>query len=205
MVGNMDAVVFHFGLEEVGVAYRASRDGLRREKRSAEATMRERCGLASDDPIEEGEAGECGLNFAEGFWEQVGDLEREAEIAETVIRGAFIIALFHFWERQTNRWLQRKRYEATPTIAFLQAHGRTPDAAQLELLHHLANCLKHGPGTSCDLLQAMAPQLFDPAPTPASPASDEDLRIDDALVEGFLKTIQNAGPGLGKTPWAVPK
>jgi hypothetical protein len=121
-----------------------------------------------------------------------------------LVREAFVIALFHFWERQANRWLGVSRYDEKAAIELLIGLGRNPDKAALNLLMNLANCLKHGssdkPKGACNLLMASHSELLEEVD--GLPGAD-NLRINDALVAHLFKAVLRSGPTA--TPhWHLP-
>lgn len=105
------------------------------------------------------------------------------------MRKAFLIALFHHWERHCNAELKRKDY-AHPR-GWLSERGKSAYAKEILELDRAANCAKHGPGHSCQNLHKMAPSLF-PAVTPAAKASERTLMIDEATLDRFFEVVRKA-------------
>lgn len=194
MPAKLDAIGFAFGWEELRDAYRAVQDGLSLRLLSAEQIVRNHWQLAPDAPLDQTSNDESPSAYDE-FWMQVGEVQAQIEPSQRLVREAFVIALFHFWERQANGWLGVSRYDEEAVFALLTELGRNPDKAALNLLKNLANCLKHGssdkPGGACNLLMESHPDLLDEVD--GFPTAD-NLRINDALVACLFKAVLRSGP-----------
>lgn len=117
--------------------------------------------------------------------------EFEAEASMGVLRIAFLIALFHFWERHILNWTQMARYDHAEAMGWLKANGGAPDEALLRRLELACHCAKHGPGASADRLFALAPDHFD-----LDVRDDEDrtLRVGDAALDAYFAAVFRAAP-----------
>ena len=187
---------FEIGLEEVSTAYRASVQALEQHSADAEQLTRRRFGLEPDDPIPEDETD--GLPFSDFFWEQVGEFDREAAGALEIVRTAFLIGLFHFWERQSRRWVDTKHYEHERVMKWLREHGQEPDEDALKDLQQAANCAKHGSGCSCMKLYKRRPHLFssceDEDASRSFEPNDETLQITAEKLDEFFEAVRASGP-----------
>lgn len=205
MISKMDAIRFAIGLETIRTAYRATREGLDERARNAESMTRDRWGLAADEEPSDDPA-EDGWSPRGQFWIEVGEVQSESTSAEEAIRQAFIIALFHFWERNANRWCGGlHNYDENKTFEALKAIGRHPEEEGLRLLKLLANCLKHGasprPSGACNQLHKLYPDLFQLEPVVGERAhqpSDEHLSVPPKLLDDLLTAVLRSGPSLSR-------
>lgn len=196
---NLHAMLFHFEFDDLRRAYRSSIASFEAASENAEATVRRMYGLAQDEPFPEVEPDEEGYGLSFDWGELVGEIEHDARSSKSLVRTAFVIALFHFWERETNRWRQMKgkTYDHRNTMLWLTAKGITPEDATLHELELSAHCAKHGPGRSCNQLFALRPDFFDFVPSAQSAFPDEsDLRITDDLANAFFDAVAKSGPRL---------
>lgn len=192
---------FEFGFEEISRAYHTTLKAQAELETSAELTVRKRYKLAPKEAVPEVEYDEDGQPSFD-FWEEVGELKDEAESATRIIRSAFLIALFHFWERHSNRWVRRKEYHHETVMAWLKAQGYEPNEALLKDLHLAANCAKHGPGASCKGLFDRCSDLFDQGKIGAFPAfepNDKNLKINSVTLQAFFDAVSQSGPRIAST------
>lgn len=201
--GALHAMLFRFSLEELSNAYRTSMMVFEQRAASAEEVVRQQWGLSPDEPAPEVDYDEDGAP-AFDFGEAVGEIEAEARSSQALVRTAFVVALFHFWERQANAWqaIPGEKYNHAATMAWLHRSGIQPRTEDLLTLQHVANCAKHGPGKSCDALAARCLDLFDLnrhgiVETP----SDHNLLVTAKLVDAFFEAVSGSGPQL-RSPWS---
>lgn len=155
-------------------------------------------GLQPDEPFPEVEYDDEGNISSLDWGELIGEIENDAHSSKALVRTAFVIALFHFWERETNRWRQvnGKTYDHQATMLWLAGKGLTPDDVTLHELELVAHCAKHGPGRSCNQLAALRPDLFDLTQFAQAVPSDSNLQITDHLATRFFDAVANSGPTL---------
>ena len=151
--------LFRFGFEELHRAFVSTSKEFDQPMASAEESVRRRYGLGPEDPVPPVEYDDVGVP-SHDFWEEVGELIDETKSTSKVIRLAFLISLFHFWERHSNRWVEKPAYNHQLVMEWLRSRGLTPDAAAIKALELAANCAKHGPGPSCNALFAQRPRPF---------------------------------------------
>lgn len=187
---------FHFQFDDLRRAYRTTIASFEAAADSAEATVRRMYGFGPDEPFPEVEYDEDGGPSMD-WGELIGEIEHDAHSSKALVRTAFVIALFHFWERETNRWQQvvGKTYDHQATMLWLIAKGRTPDDATLRELELVAHCAKHGAGRACSQLFGLRPDLFDLTSAQSIP-NDSNLLITDQLANGFFDAVANSGPNL---------
>lgn len=196
MISKMDGIRFAIAYSNLQTAYRATKEGLRHRASASESIARNLWGLGPNDEMP-CEPDENGWSLKEDFWSVVGDIERESETAEEHVREAFVIALFHLWERQANRWCGTNQYDEQKAFHQLRAIKREPWEDRLRGLRLVANCLKHGRSTSpkgaCNQLFAECPQLF-LSNAAAGPPSNEYLLLTDEVVDGMFEAVIRSGP-----------
>jgi hypothetical protein len=142
------------------------------------------------------------VSLSDFFWGQVGEFEQEADGALDIVRTAFLIGLFHFWERQSNRWVDSKKYNHDRVMKWLREHNQEPDEDALKDLQQAANCAKHGAGCSCMKLYERRPHLFSSGEDEARAfePNDETLQITAEKLEELFEAVRAAGPKAPR-PW----
>lgn len=114
----------------------------------------------------------------------------DAEDAMWALNQAFLIALFHFWERCTIAWCGISRYEHGQVMAWLRENGGDPDPDALRRLELACHCAKHGAGPSANKLYAIAPDHF----SEADEIDSQSLRIGKTRMEAYFAAVFRAAP-----------
>lgn len=145
------------------------------------------------------------------------DLERELDETEStlaLIRHAFAISLFHFWERwvvhemrlatsartdlstaQKADRILKLEYRHDRVIGFLRAHRLSPDPRQLRTLQLAANVAKHAGGKGHDVeLFALRPDLFQARYWAYDKITTYELSIPDGFFEEMCEAVLLSGP-----------
>ena len=187
---------FHYGLDMLVAAYRRAADGPEADKMRAEASLKD--WVASPSYQEHPDP--------QGYSDHLAGLHEEAEVALRLIREAFVISLFHFWERQAKAWTHSgSNYHHDDVIKMLTQQGFTPEADQLRLLQLVANVAKHSAGRSAQELyevrenlfrdprRVLAPQIRLSDDAPYEPNYD-DLLVPGALLQAFFDAVRKSGP-----------
>ena len=78
----------------------------------------------------------------------------EVEGVLRIVREAFTISLYHFWERELVAKMHKK-YNDLDAFAFLKQMGLDPKQTELTALRLTANVAKHSEGTSADALHKL--------------------------------------------------
>ena len=140
------------------------------------------------------------------YGEEFGERRHEAEEALLLIRKAFVIVIYHLWERAAQRWVPqvKKKPNHSHLIVALTEASIAIDKVGLEELRLLVNCLKHN-SEDARKLYALRRDLFaaDFDPGDIHPATGKPLvNIDwpekvvltDDNVEEYLRVVQDSGP-----------
>jgi hypothetical protein len=165
---------YSHGLRMLEKGYTAARDALlaEMERIETEARVYEESLANGGEWIGEREDGHI-------LWEQ--SQVYDAQIRDTVqalaeVRAAFVIALYHHWERSAAEWMgSDSTHEQLAKFCASMGYGPSPD---LDAVRHLANHLKHGPNSRKNWLDKMRekhPLFLPPGPTPILGLSDDDL------------------------------
>jgi hypothetical protein len=148
---KFDARQFEFdhGVRLLKQGYEAARDALLKEieRIRADARAYEERLANGGDWIGEREDGHV-------LWEQTDVYEAETEDAHRAlyeVRRAFIIALYHHWERSAARWLGNDNASHKQLERYCASNGFGP-SLDLNAVRCLANHLKHRPGANSDWL-----------------------------------------------------
>jgi hypothetical protein len=113
----------------------------------------------------------------------------EAWYGAEIVRKAFLVSLFHAWERFANAETGMKQYGHPKK--WLVARGHQDCARSIVEMQKAANCAKHGPGNSCKELFRLRRDLF-PDVLDAARASESKLRIDHDLLMRFFEMVRKA-------------
>ena len=182
---------FHNGIDEIERAYLAARrePEIQIGKLEAESD-RLKAQVAS------GELTEIDPRDAEDFEEHLNELYAESFYTIDLIREAFAIALFHYWERVAKRWMSGGpdwQYKSREVGNFLERGGYKPNRYELRRLELIANVVKHSQGRSAKELFELDARLFKKA-TIESEASYESLELTDDIFSSLLAAVRSSGP-----------
>lgn len=205
MTGKVSAVrgwMFREDLRQLQDAYRASRsnpDSRLHRARQEWAKLEEDVAAGVASFTEEDEDGQVIYDKGDHF----GELAAEIGRVQQLVREAFAISLYHFWEREAGRLLG-KEYKPKSSPTELEQIGLRPDFAGLERLRLVSNVAKHSAGNSADQLYQTHPEMFDTKRmTEFETGPDyESLILADADIEAFFAVVQKSGPPRPRSFWA---
>ncbi|MEH2510168.1 hypothetical protein V1291_001522 [Nitrobacteraceae bacterium AZCC 1564] len=85
------------------------------------------------------------LDIAQQVGDQLEEQRQDAEEALMLLRKAFVVATYHFWERGAQRFAPHKQKKPNhhALVAALRGASIVVDEQGLEELRLLVNCLKH--------------------------------------------------------------
>lgn len=191
---------FNYAVECLGKAYQSARvvalgeqDDLRVrfDRYRAEIDEGMPPGMDEDDWERSNDAHESHLS----------DLYQEEETTLRLVTEAFIIALWHLWERQITASMYRDRedgvrytYSHDATMGWLKRNGLAPQPRALRELKFLAETLKHSEGSSAEELFRLRRDLFDVHLDTADEAGYEWVRVDHATFDHFFDAVRSSGP-----------
>lgn len=182
----MRAWQFRRTLDDIETAYHAAARVHASRPDEIELEVRTHLRLGADDPFpdrnDDDEFDPIGRQY-----DEAGEKDEQAGRGAHIVRKAFLIALFHHWERYCNARLQRAKY-GHPSM-LLNEMGRSGYAKAVKQLEHAANCAKHGPGHSCESLYKKRPDLF-PGVGSAQRASESSMVVTEKTLEEFFATIK---------------
>lgn len=191
---NMQGLVFQGGVDTLRSGFDTAVDALRSAWTRSQQDLEAYEAAVAADPsqwIGEEEDGHV-------LWEQSQMLEisiADAEEALLALRKAFVIAVYHHWERAARRWtLLTVRADHKALSAGTLATGY-PVNPKLEAVLHLVNTLKHDSATKGERLLAAWPEVFSPGFTPTSRTHwYEAVRVTDAQVLEVCEIVASSGP-----------
>ncbi|NWK97949.1 hypothetical protein DM806_20255 [Sphingobium lactosutens] len=191
---NLDGVVYQDGVSNILVSFNAAHDALDQQykKAEAEAADYERSIDDGAEPIEErDEDGHLIYTHSDLLEMHI----RDANDAARVLRKAFAITIYHYWERNALRWIGKDKLEHSKLVKRVQAIGY-PIAPRLEELHLLVNLLKHNNPVWGQRLYAVRPDLFWVLLKPDNPKPNWEARVvlSREHIEQFVDTIAFSGP-----------
>ncbi len=129
------------------------------------------------------------------FGEHVGDMIVDAEESLRLIREAFAMTLYHFWEKTACQLLHVTRYVQDKIFTLADADPRlTVDKAAVNRLRLLVNCIKHDAGAD---LYAEDPALFDSSLIPELTANHgwyAALKLRDEDLKAAFVAVWASGP-----------
>ena len=205
MTGKMSAIrgwMFQEDLRQLQDAYKASRSNSDSRMQRAEqewAKLEEDVAAGVASFTEEDEDGQVIYDQSDHF----GEIAAEIERVQQLVREAFAISLYHFWEREAGR-LMGKQYRPKSSLSELKQLGLCPDFAGLERLRLVCNVAKHSAGSSADQLHQLHPEMFDTkrmADFETGP-DYESLILADADIDAFFSVVRKSGPPRPRSFWA---
>lgn len=172
-------------------SYRAALKALEYEEQEVEKSVRAALRLGATDEFPDGEDGDSDDLIRE-VYDRASESVTEIHRGATLVSKAFLIVLWHMWERHCNRRLKEREYRSGKVFAWLNAKGRTPDMKRLDQLRLAANCAKHGPGDGCRNLFRKRPDLF--RENGRAPC-ESNLIIKTDVLNEFFSAVLYAGTG----------
>lgn len=200
---NMQGLVFQGGVDTLRLGFETAVTALKSALNQAQHELEAYEAAVQADPREW--IGECEDGHI--LWEQSQVLEMSiSDIEEAVmaLRKAFVIALYHHWERGARRWAQRSgRANHQDLTAATRAEGYPVDP-RLEAVLHLVNTLKHDNAVKGERLLAAWPEVFPPGFTSRGPRASwyEAIRLNDAQVLEVCDVVEKSGPTVDMVPGA---
>ena len=173
-------------VEDLQSAYHAALGGLLHREAEIESLVRSQLDLGPDDDWPEPSDDED--DPVSMLYEHAGELDARAKRGAPMVRTAFLIALFHAWERHMNARMKVGKYITANVNAVLVAEGHSAFTETIEHLQLSANCAKHGIGSSGKALFQKRPDLFPGAKT-SSEASERKLVITEETLSSFFSAI----------------
>jgi hypothetical protein len=180
--------MFRHTLDDIEAAYQAAAKAHVDRPDEIERKVRLHLGLGPDDPFPD-RNDDDDYDPVGRLYDEAGEMEERATRGAHIVRKAFLIALFHHWERHCNKCLGWEKYGHPRK--WLESHGHADCVVSIRELQKAANCAKHGPGNSCKELYRMRPDLFPRVKSP-SEAKESLLVIDRATLDAFFSTVRKA-------------
>ncbi|MEQ8448247.1 MAG: hypothetical protein RIB97_01035 [Nitratireductor sp.] len=182
------AWLFLRALDDIVAAYRAAARAHVSRPEEIETEVRRRVGIGPEDQFPDRDDDDAEDPIGR-LYDEAGELEEQAGRGAHLVRKAFLIALFHHWERHCNAELKWNKY--SHPREWLSERGKSAYAKEILELERAANCAKHGPGHSCENLYKMSCSLF-PTVSTAAKASELNLVIEEPTLERFFTVVRNA-------------
>lgn len=185
-------MLFRIGLETIERAYREGRKAFDEEIAQWNANYEEHQAAAAAGPPED----EDDQTYSFDYGDHVGTMIYEAEECIRLLRDAFVLTLYHFWEKQALELLNRSTYNYKTIYAAAKAHPELglDDPTHIDRLRMMSNCIKHDKGHP---LYEKYPEMFDPQLVPEKPNHrgwHQALRVSDADLEAAFAAVRAAGP-----------
>ena len=192
---DLARILFRSGLDRVENAYRATIEPVEDVKSRADSIARQAFGLSLGEIPPEVSIEEDG-SFSPDFSDSVYTVEYEAEETSSLIREAFLITLFHFWEKQSNLWLgvRGTTYNHLCTMAWLKSQNYLPNELEIRKLQFAANCVKHGPGKACHTLYGLDQSFFARPAVSSMGSSRNFVQTTIPMMDSFFEVVRQSGP-----------
>lgn len=176
-------------VEDLRGAYRAALTGLQHRQSEIEIFVRDRLAIGPEDPWPDPDENDPD-DPVTLLYEQAGEMDAQAERGALMVRRAFLIALFHLWERHSNNYLKREHYDHNVVRKYLIRYGHAKAVDSIRRLQLAANCAKHSSGDSCLDLFKLYPSFF-PRLTSGKPPNERALAIDGDDIEKFFDLVRS--------------
>ncbi|WP_137930305.1 hypothetical protein [Mesorhizobium comanense] len=185
----VNLAILDMHLTEIDHAYSAAVSSLKDTRRKTEDAFRRALGIGPNDPLPEPETDEEG-GYLDDMYDQGAEKIQVAENSIPLVRKAFVIALFHLWERHCNDGMKVKKYVHEDAMRWVEGNGGKPNRDGLRQLELACHCAKHGPGLSSQKLWRLRANLF-PGVTAEDQASERRLVITDQTFDEFLNAVSS--------------
>jgi hypothetical protein len=186
-------IFYELGLRSIESAYRESRKSFDAELADWDGRWKEHLAAVAagtEVTVHEDESG-----VFSDYGDYVGDMIYVAEGGLGLVREAFALVCYHYWEKQARALLTIKDYEQKKAFAAALKDSRfSVDEAGINELRLIANCIKHDVGR--ELFQ-LRPNLFEPSLMPNGNEKlgwHDALKLTDADIERALAAARSSGP-----------
>lgn len=159
-IAGYTLVSLNWQLSQLETAFNASVDALVERRDTAEATVRRKWGIGPDEEPPDPEYFGDEVGYAPEFWEEVSGLAEEMNSSIVQVRSAFLIVLFHTFEKLLKRWTgTTANYRRQTAERFFRERQITVDLDEIDLLKDAVDLAKHGNKRQADRVRAVAPEL----------------------------------------------
>jgi hypothetical protein len=174
-------------VEDLQNAYRSALKGLHHREYEIENMVRAQLGMGPDDDWPDRNEDDPD-DLVSLLYDHAGELDDQAKRGAPMVRKAFLIALFHAWERYCNARLKRERYDHDLAMRrILIRDGHAAQTASFRELQLAANCAKHGQGESCADLFHLRPIFF--RTSSVKKADERTLVIEEETLTRFFRAV----------------
>ncbi|RWX60445.1 hypothetical protein EN780_32000 [Mesorhizobium sp. M4B.F.Ca.ET.089.01.1.1] len=170
--------MFKVDLTDLDEAYAGALQGLQHREDEVETMVRRQLGLGPHDEFPEPNLDDPDDPIGQ-LYERAGEDSAQAQRGSHLVRKAFLIALFHLWERHKKPRIARESRAAA---------DRSRLNALLDQLELAANCAKHPPGRSAKGIYEKRPDLF-PRVATVKHASERTLVITPDVLNEFFEAV----------------
>lgn len=192
---NMQGYAFQEGIRVLIAAQETTAEALHEELQRAKENA-----LAYQEDVERGETEWIGERDEDGhvIWDQelVHDMEIESKVeGQAAVRKAFILALYHHWERSARIWTGSDKRDHDKLVAAVKAQG-TPIHPRLDAVRDLANLLKHDNDKWGDAVLLSWPAVFPYGFAKAAGRTNwyDAVRLTDSHLTEAFNTVAKSGP-----------
>jgi hypothetical protein len=201
MIGmaSWPTIAFTIGVSAIDGAYQTSRKAFEDQISALHARWQEhQAAVEAGNAVTVEENEETGAYF--DFGEHIGEMVHEAEEGLRLVREAFVLSLYHYWEKKACELLHIKHYTQDAVFAAAKQHSRLDiDEPGIDRLRRIANCIKHDKGKTLFKEEAgmfEAGRVVDPE----DPLGWHDaLQLRDEDVENGFTAVRSSGPKA--KPW----
>lgn len=189
---GFDVRGYHFevGLKAIAQGFRASATALNTdvERIKVERIAYEESGVWEGERDDDGHV----------IWSRGQILEMEQEAAEEALmhlRKAFVLALYHHWERAIRAYTSSSQHPRHKELVERAEQAGIAVVPELEKAYRLANALKHNSDNHGPRLFEIWPGIFDEHFRSASGVEwYGSVALSDEHVDEVIETIAKAGP-----------
>ncbi|WP_419316817.1 hypothetical protein ACN2C7_10180 [Caulobacter sp. ErkDOM-E] len=190
---SFQSLMYQIGLNSIERAKKDAIGGFKAELARLEEEWREhkRKVAAGLIPDVEGDE-ETGYVF--DFGEHIGEMQFEAEQCLKLVREAFLLTVYHYWEKEACGLLGISHYKQSEVFEAARVDKRFDvDEAGLNKARQIANCIKHDVGKA---LFKAHPELFDMEHKDPEDKSNwqRALALTDEYLDGAIKVVRSSGP-----------
>lgn len=191
---NVLGFSFQQGLKHLRASFEAGAIAIAREREGAYDAVKAYLASVAAGGLQIGEWNEDGTRV----WDQEQVLEFDAEsmnLAARAHRHAFVVAIYHHWERAAWVWAGRPAKVDHARLARWTRDRGYPVDDRLEPVRHLTNLLKHDNPRWAGMVFKVWPEVLPWYPLDHRPRSfAEEVFLTDDHVREVLEIVAASGP-----------
>jgi len=186
------SIGYSMGLQSIEAAYRSSSAAFEHELANINKKWDKIISVHRANPAD------TDNDYDYQYSDYISELAFDAETGCRLIREAFALTLYHYWEKETISLLSLRKGDHNKVVNAIKSKGwRDLDEAGMYRLWMIANTIKHSKGGG---LYALDPTIFSEEAKQLDPEDYSGwhryLRLKDEDVKAAIHAVRVSGPNL---------